>query len=1689
MSIRHYIDKFILLTWKLHKAQWNRPAELLWLIFAPLFLCCIAVGMRMGITLNERYNSYYAPVDLAQSWADLIGTLQERQKLGKQLNKSSNVFMPQLVLAWAPSDISLFGKIMELSLQELKSMELRNFSECSHMRKAISNEFLFAGVCFERGQIESNHEVTDNHLDEAVLPHFNYTIVFPSELRMFSASFIGDNWKTIYQDDPKTSIVRRLNEGSIDGHLGYVREGFINIQKAISETYLTMVSKPKAGIPKIVLRRFPVDGRIQDPLMHYINRGLPLLIIVGFLFPAQILVWQIVQEKQRQMRLYLINMNIGNIIHFAAWFFKGLAYMLISSLLITVIIKVPWKGNQSLLTQTPWYIILLVLCSYNVAATSFCLLVASFFKNTAFALRVATLLWLLTYMPFFVLWNNREKAVLVIRYIACALPNTVLALICESLLEREVFRDTKWMDMGYSLNYNADRISVHQGACIFLITTLVYCAIGLYMDVWNTGETGGGRRKHMPAPAHSGDFTFQERDDSFMPQGSQPVGVKATKIYEVEPSHRRFKIKIKKLCKRYSNNTRGALNSFTWNVYENEVTVLMGHNGCGKTTLLKVLAGLVEPTRGVVMVSDYNIQTERHDASMQLGLALSDDLLLPDLSVADQIRFICMVKGASWKDASEEIETYTQLLHLTHVKHTKVKSLSSQERNLLSIICAFAGGSPVVLIDDIHADLDLVTQALVCNLINEEKSKRTILLVSNSTSLASHLADRLAIMSNGELKCTGSKPFLRNMYGHGFRLTCIKGNAFDLAELRNLLAKYLPNLTVESDIGYKITFVLETKYEDRFPSLFDALEEEMVNLDIISFRLRDTSLDEIFMRFGSEEGDVSGETNLLIEDLNLVLEEADSNGRAKGRRLTQMHIQALFYMRWVLNKRQIPVKVIYLLALLVATACTFSAVLLYGKNYQLIPISFNLTQLHSIDAFVETMSDSLDVLEMQEFFSELLFWYDGHVKVLETADISDFYLLQQSEFNKVVNFRYMFGASFGQDLITVWFNNIPLHAAPYGLNLVHNVIARRFVNEESSIDVTLQPLPFKARVNTLPQTPLSLGGMMAINFSFIFSNIWQGIAIASILEKSFKKQQFLTGVRLSIYSFCLSLFDAIRVVLMSIFMIMMIAVYLSPRHDFHLYIWVFFALIMNGFSVITLSYVLTSICKDPNNAFVAVSFINTIGIIIFTLTVGDRLADMSDAFQLLPQYTFSEIVFKLLFLYEYHWLCKDENIKFVSSKVEKCRITPNCCISYDYWRGNYGVIFDVFMLLCAIMVPLALFLVGEQYTLMACTCLHRAIPKKCIWSEKQDHQARHEGMGAYMVDESVIAERLRVEKLTEQERAELAAVCQGIGKSYGNKSILIRIDLCISKSECVGLMGYNNTGKTTLVKMMVGETRPSHGRIWVGGYSMELERAKCYPLMGYCAQLSILPKDITPREILHIQSKLHGLPTQFAIQVCDALSHLLGFQSCYHQLICLCTTGQVRRITFALAILGDPLLICVDGPPGGIDPNGKRTLYSLTAYMQNRGCSFLYTNLSGLDCERMCQRTPVLYDGQLWTMGAQEQRYRRGYLLEVHFKRKANADISTARSTWDRINQFPVSPHNKLILFVQVKFPEATLQHQQESSMTFFIPRNSTNFSEIFLIIRKDAFELNIEDFYITRNIVTGMQTDLFDRSALKIAT
>lgn len=291
MSIRHYIERFFLLSWKLYKTQWNRKLELLWMLFSPIILCSFLVIMRIDIHPKPRYDLVWDPINLKRSWRDMTDSLELRAQLAKVHNKSNSVFVPQMVIAWAPNEYNIFESVINMSIEALEPMKFKSYRDCLSVEKSILTEYYFAGICFDNKNFEKKYNIKSNRLDERemLIPQFNYSIIVPSELRIIKEHGIGDNWQTIYNDDPKMSIIRRLLVTTTDGRNSYIREGFVRVQKVITENFLKLVCKTK--IPRIRLRRFPVDNRSEDPLMTYIGRAFPLILVIGFMFPAQILVW------------------------------------------------------------------------------------------------------------------------------------------------------------------------------------------------------------------------------------------------------------------------------------------------------------------------------------------------------------------------------------------------------------------------------------------------------------------------------------------------------------------------------------------------------------------------------------------------------------------------------------------------------------------------------------------------------------------------------------------------------------------------------------------------------------------------------------------------------------------------------------------------------------------------------------------------------------------------------------------------------------------------------------------------------------------------------------------------------------------------------------------------------------------------------------------------------------------------------------------------------------------------------------------------------------------------------------------------------------------------------------------------------------------------------------------------------
>ncbi|KAH8243535.1 hypothetical protein KR032_008321 [Drosophila birchii] len=1678
MSLRNYIRKFCLMNWKNCKMQLGNPIQLLFILLCPPVFICVAVVMRLVIPMKLRTDKIYDAIDLHRCWLEMVEKLEKARKVADSHNIQRNPWTPHLVIGWAPNDYNIFSELMKNAQTHFEPMELISFSDCDVLREKMLSNSMFAGICIDSKGFEKDYDLTKK---VEIKPYFRYSIIMPSELRHLNGDFRRSNWYTLYPDDPQTVILHRLNQPYEGGFVGYVREGFILIQKFVTESFLKVSSQQT--VPKIVLRRFPVLGTREDPLMYDLDNGLSLLILVGYLFPTLIFISQIVREKHIYMRLYFVNMSIGNLIQFASWYFTCVACFILSSIVIVILLKVPWNLNDAVLTQTPWYILLSVIAVYCIVLASYVMMIASFFTDHHTAVQVATIIWVAFYMPNFVLWNSMARAVWAVRYISFLIPHVVLCAVFNCMIDRETIVYSSFDKLKDTYNYRSCPLSVFTGIWIFMINALIYCGIGLYMDIWRMGDRSSKRINKEEARANS--IPDEQYQDWTRNVNSQMPGidVNSTKIYEVEPSNRRFKLKIKKLCKRFGSKDRLALNLFTWNIYENEVTVLMGHNGCGKSTLFKILAGLIEPSRGTITIGNYDMLTERRAACMELGLALGTRMLITALTVLDHLRFMCWVKGMHrMLDIDGHVSYYMHALQIDHLKDKRLYKLSHRYLVLVSICCAFVGDSSIILIDDIYSDLDSPTKDLIWGLISEEKSNRTIIVVVNTTMLAETIADRLAIMSNGELKCTGTKPFLKNMYGHGFRLVCAKGKNCNVPELIALMTTHLPNLTIESNFGLKVNFVLENKDEDHFPAMIDDLEENMERLDVISFRVRDTSTEEIFLRFGCDEDDQMSGTigymdnpNGLIDKYFATLEETEPNRLTGGFGLWLLHFRAIIFMRLIIDFIHWPVVLIELLTFIMATLCTFSGAFIYGKHYELDSLTYNLSNVNDVRVFTELVTDNAELRDKLEYYKESLYWYDANVENLESIGDGSYALTHNSDFSRTINMAFLFGATFDQKLLTAWFNNIPLHIAPISLNVLHNAVARNILDEDATIDVTLETLNFQSKINIFPPGTQDFSVTIASLISFVLCFITTTDALVAVRERSstLMKQQGLAGARQFSYFAVIFLYTAVNQLIFIILLVVLVAFHNHPEHDMAFYLMLMLALLMAGTVKTLISYLVASRCRNPMLGFLIVCLFSCVGFLMFEESQRRNDETTPKILSVFHQYLSAELIFKLFINYENKLFCSDPLVTFTSTKVYNCKTNPNCCIQDDYTNSNNGLVWDFLTLAIWIIVLSVLLFISEYYNLKG---FGKCQPKAEHQSNHNWNRTRDENLsrGQISDDPSALIKRETRSKLSPRERSQQALVAVDLVSKYGKKKVLKGVNLTLAKGECLNITGLNESGRSTLLKLIVREVKKYSGEIWINDHSVRQHPNWTFRMVGYCPQTGNLHPELSPRQLLYVQALFHGHPKHSAHKLVEALIRMLGLYQCSNRAARLCTTGEERRLGYAFGILTRPELVCVDGVPAGMDPVAKRIILTVTSVMQTMGSAFLYTSLPSLDTERLCLRRFVLYDGQLWSIRSTENEdkpYRSGYQLEVRFKRKVNPNLSLSRSTWNRINHFPLSPHRKFSAFMEIKFPTAVLRHESETSMVFNIDLASTSFSRILWIIRRDAFEMNIEDYFISRNI------------------
>jgi nitrate/nitrite transport system ATP-binding protein len=184
-------------------------------------------------------------------------------------------------------------------------------------------------------------------------------------------------------------------------------------------------------------------------------------------------------------------------------------------------------------------------------------------------------------------------------------------------------------------------------------------------------------------------------------------------------------------------------------IEKGEFVCVIGHSGCGKSTILNILAGLDQATDGLVLMDGKEIV----GPSLDRGVIFQNYSLLPWKTTLDNIIFAVKARWPNWEKAKIEAHSkrYLELVGLSHALDRKPAQLSGGMRQRVSIARAFATQPQLLLMDEPFGALDALTRGVIQEELIKiwSESKQTVFMITHDVDEAILLSDRILLMSNG----------------------------------------------------------------------------------------------------------------------------------------------------------------------------------------------------------------------------------------------------------------------------------------------------------------------------------------------------------------------------------------------------------------------------------------------------------------------------------------------------------------------------------------------------------------------------------------------------------------------------------------------------------------------------------------------------------------------------------------------------------------------------------------------------------------------------------------------------------------------------------------------------------------------------------------------------------------------------
>lgn len=1443
----------------------------------------------------------------------------------------------------------------------------------------------------------------------------------------------------------------------------YWRYGFTALQICIDAAIIQLKTNHSV-LEDLELTKAVMMGESAIMEIDNFPRAIILIYLVIAFSPfGYYLAIHIVAEKEKKLKEFLMIMGLHDTAFWLSWVLLYTSLIFVMSLLMSVI-----ATFSSLFPKSSNFVIFLLFFLYGISSVFFAFMLTPLFKKSK---HVGTVEFLATLAFGFV-----GLAIVLVE----EFPKSfvwLLSPLCQCTFLVGVAQVMHLEDYEEGAVFSNLTLGPYPLVIAFMLLALdsmLYLLLAVYLDQVIPGEHGLRRSsffflkpsfwlkqiknyKELYESNISGNLNF---NDMIEPVSSEFQGKEAIRINGVQKSF------VKK------GETVEALKSLSFDIYEGQITALLGHSGTGKTTLMNILCGLCPPSDGFASIYGYRVSEidEMLDVRKITGVCQQLDIYFDVLTVQENLSIVASIKGIPPNYVIQEVQRVLLNLDMQPIKDNLAKKLSGGQKRKLSIGFAVLGDPKVLLLDEPTAGMDPCSRHTVWSLLKNGKANRVTVFSTHFMDEADIVADRKAVISQGMLKCVGSSLFLKTKWGIGYRLSMHIDRYCNTEGAASLIRQHIPEASLLKQNDEQLVYALPFKDMDKFSALFSDLDTHS-HLGVISYGVSMTTLEDVFLKleveaeidqadfsvFNPQQADEEIDSKSLDElEQSLLLLSETKICTLSNKALWKRQAFTMAKVHFLSLKRELKsVTAVFLLFTIFLLVQIFMFLIHHYFKTAVVPVQLSpdlyflkpneahhkyktsLLIQNSTGSNIDDIISSLRDLNIQ---TEILNGSDYVSAALHSLPLNSSGYVSVAPHSAALN---VFHADKGY-IFTAAFNRTMVHSLPVLMNIISNLYLRS-LNVTESIQVWSNP--FFQEITDIVFTLVLY--FEAVLLGVIVTGMPPYFAMENAENHRIKAhtQLKISGLYPSAYWCGQALVD---IPLFYIILLLMIGSLFVFHHGVYFFPEKFLAVVvcLIGYvpSVVLFNYVVSFTFKTIQNTKEFWSFIFSVAALVCSVVI--------------------EITF-----FMWYYTAAAVLHTFFSVFVP---IYPliGCLISFIKIarKLDHRMERNSEKLLVSVVVPylqciIWLFLL--RYLEVKCggksireDSFFRAPVKLKPWKFSDVPHDEDE-------DEDVQAERLRVKEMSTCQSCEEkpAVLVSNLHKEYDERRDFLlgrrikkvatnHVSLCVKKGEILGLLGPNGAGKSTLINILVGEVEPTSGQVLMGDYSLgENRKDNSMRFLGYCPQTNPLWPDITLQEHFEIYGAIKGMSNSDMQEVIKCVSSALDFKEHLQKRTKKLGAGIKRKLCFALSMLGNPPVTLLDEPSTGMDPKAKQHMWkAIRAAFKSKERAAILTTHYMEEAEAVCDRVAILVSGKLRCIGTVQHlksKFGRGYFLEMKLKEVPDMQQK------ERLQ--------REILYI---FPNASYQESFASILAFKIPREDVHSLALsFSKLEEAKHAFNIEEY------------------------